>query len=139
MLARAGGVRSFYAAGPIMSVEECGVGVGAEIGPAPHLYFPGHDKLACWVSLCPGSNISASKCGRIGGCGQPHRHPGRGLILRDRRRRLFPGSPPAARPRLRPGLVAVVTRPGKAAVVSFMGCHSAGNTAAQTAWTDSGL
>src|SRR5690242_14357000 len=43
----------------------------AEIGPAPHLYFPGHDKLACWVSLCPGNNISARKrkYGRTGDAG----------------------------------------------------------------------
>jgi transposase len=42
-----------------------------EIGPAPHLYFPGHDKLACWVSLCPGNNISARqrKYGRTGDAG----------------------------------------------------------------------
>lgn len=33
----------------------------AEIGPAPHRYFPGHDKLASWVTLCPGNNISARK------------------------------------------------------------------------------
>ena len=33
----------------------------AEIGPAPHLYFSSHEKLACWVSLCPGNNISARK------------------------------------------------------------------------------
>jgi transposase len=32
-----------------------------EIGPAPHLYFPDHDKLASWVTLCPGNNISARK------------------------------------------------------------------------------
>jgi transposase len=43
----------------------------AEIGPAPHLYFPSHDKLACWVSLCPGNNISARKrkYGRTGDAG----------------------------------------------------------------------
>jgi transposase len=33
----------------------------AEIGPAPHRWFPSHDKLACWVTLCPGNNISARK------------------------------------------------------------------------------
>jgi transposase len=33
----------------------------AEIGPAPHRYFPGHEKLASWVTLCPGNNISARK------------------------------------------------------------------------------
>lgn len=32
-----------------------------EIGPAPHLYFSSHEKLASWVSLCPGNNISARK------------------------------------------------------------------------------
>jgi hypothetical protein len=43
----------------------------AEIGPAPHLHFSGHDKLACWVSLCPGNNISARKRkhGRTGDAG----------------------------------------------------------------------
>jgi hypothetical protein len=29
----------------------------AEIGPAPHRWFPSHDKLASWVTLCPGNNI----------------------------------------------------------------------------------
>jgi transposase len=38
----------------------------AQIGPAPHLYFPGHDKLACWVSLCPGNNISAASASTAG-------------------------------------------------------------------------
>ena len=33
----------------------------AEIGPAPHLHFSSHEKLASWVSLCPGNNISARK------------------------------------------------------------------------------
>ena len=43
----------------------------AEIGPAPHLHFPGHDKLASWVTLCPGNNISARKRkhGRTGDAG----------------------------------------------------------------------
>jgi transposase len=43
----------------------------AEIGPAPHRYFSSHEKLACWVSLCPGNNISASKrkYGRTGDAG----------------------------------------------------------------------
>jgi transposase len=43
----------------------------AEIGPAPHLYFASHEKLACWVSLCPGNNISARKRkhGRTGDAG----------------------------------------------------------------------
>jgi transposase len=43
----------------------------AEIGPAPHAYFPSHDKLASWVTLCPGNNISARKrkYGRTGDAG----------------------------------------------------------------------
>jgi transposase len=43
----------------------------AEIGPAPHLHFASHEKLACWVSLCPGNNISARKRkhGRTGDAG----------------------------------------------------------------------
>jgi transposase len=43
----------------------------AEIGPAPHLHFSSHDKLASWVSLCPGNNISARKRkhGRTGDAG----------------------------------------------------------------------
>lgn len=43
----------------------------AEIGPAPHLHFSSHEKLACWVSLCPGNNISAGKRkhGRTGEAG----------------------------------------------------------------------
>jgi hypothetical protein len=43
----------------------------AEIGPAPHLYFSSQEKLACWVSLCPGNNISARKRkhGRTGDAG----------------------------------------------------------------------
>jgi transposase len=43
----------------------------AEIGPAPHAYFPRHDKLASWVTLCPGNNISAGKRkhGRTGDAG----------------------------------------------------------------------
>ena len=42
-----------------------------EIGPAPHLHFASHEKLACWVSLCPGNNISAKKRkhGRTGDAG----------------------------------------------------------------------
>src|SRR6516162_7890869 len=32
-----------------------------EIGPAPHRHFASHEKLASWVSLCPGNNISAKK------------------------------------------------------------------------------
>ena len=43
----------------------------AEIGPAPHTYFSCHEKLASWVSLCPGNNISARKRkhGRTGDAG----------------------------------------------------------------------
>jgi transposase len=42
-----------------------------EIGPAPHRHFAGHDKLASWVSLCPGNNITAGKRkhGRTGDAG----------------------------------------------------------------------
>ena len=42
-----------------------------EIGPAPHRYFPDHEKLASWVTLCPGNNISARKRkhGRTGDAG----------------------------------------------------------------------
>jgi transposase len=43
----------------------------AEIGPAPHRHFASHEKLACWVSVCPGNNISARKrkYGRTGDAG----------------------------------------------------------------------
>ena len=43
----------------------------AEIGPEPHRWFPSHGKLACWVTLCPGNNISARKrkSGRTGDAG----------------------------------------------------------------------
>jgi len=43
----------------------------AEIGPAPHQYFPDHEKLASWITLCPGNNISARKRkhGRTGDAG----------------------------------------------------------------------
>ena len=43
----------------------------AEIGPAPHRWFPSHDKLASWVSLAPGNYISAGKRrhGRTGDAG----------------------------------------------------------------------
>ena len=43
----------------------------AGIGPAPHRYFASHGKLASWVTLCPGSNISARKRkhGRTGDAG----------------------------------------------------------------------
>jgi transposase len=42
-----------------------------EIGPAPHRHFASHEKLASWVTLCPGSNISARKRkhGRTGDAG----------------------------------------------------------------------
>jgi len=42
-----------------------------EIGPAPHRHFATHEKLACWVTLCPGNNISAGKRkhGRSGDAG----------------------------------------------------------------------
>jgi transposase len=41
------------------------------IGPAPHRHFATHEKLACWVTLCPGNNISARKRkhGRTGHAG----------------------------------------------------------------------
>jgi transposase len=43
----------------------------AEIGPAPHEYFGSHEKLASWVTLCPGNNMSAGKRrhGRTGDAG----------------------------------------------------------------------
>ena len=43
----------------------------AEIGPAPHTWFSRHEKLASWVTLCPGNNISARKRkhGRTGDAG----------------------------------------------------------------------
>jgi transposase len=43
----------------------------AEIGPAPHLHFASHEKLASWATLCPGNNISARKrkYGRTGDAG----------------------------------------------------------------------
>jgi transposase len=42
-----------------------------EIGPAPHTYFGSHEKLASWVTLCPGNHISAGKRkhGRTGDAG----------------------------------------------------------------------
>ena len=38
---------------------------------APHRHFATHEKLACWVTLCPGNNISARKRkhGRTGDAG----------------------------------------------------------------------
>ncbi len=43
----------------------------AEIGPAPHEYFGSHEKLASWVTLCPGNHMSAGKRrhGRTGDAG----------------------------------------------------------------------
>jgi transposase len=43
----------------------------AEIGPAPHEYFGSHEKLASWVTLCPGNYMSAGKRahGRTGKAG----------------------------------------------------------------------
>jgi transposase len=43
----------------------------AEIGPEPHKWFTRAEKLASWVSLCPGNNISAGKRkhGRTGDAG----------------------------------------------------------------------
>ncbi len=42
-----------------------------EIGPAPHRHFATCQKLASWVTLCPGNNISARKRkhGRTGDAG----------------------------------------------------------------------
>ena len=42
-----------------------------EIGPAPHLWFSRHEKLASWVTLCPGNHVSARKRkhGRTGDAG----------------------------------------------------------------------
>jgi transposase len=62
-------------AGLLTSVPGFGVVVSqawlAEIGPAPHRHFASHDKLASWVTLCPGNNISARKrkAGRTGDAG----------------------------------------------------------------------
>jgi transposase len=43
----------------------------AEIGPAPHRHFASHQKLASWVILGPGNNITAKKRkhGRTGDAG----------------------------------------------------------------------
>jgi transposase len=43
----------------------------AEIGPAPHEYFASCEKLASWVTLCPGNHMSAGKRrhGRTGDAG----------------------------------------------------------------------
>ena len=43
----------------------------AEIGPAPHEYFASHEKLASWVTVCPGNHMSAGKRkhGRTGDAG----------------------------------------------------------------------
>jgi transposase len=42
-----------------------------EIGPSPHTYFASHEKLASWVTLCPGNHMSAGKRkhGRTGNAG----------------------------------------------------------------------
>jgi transposase len=42
-----------------------------EIGPEPHRWFSRHEKLASWVTLCPGNYISARKRkhGRTGDAG----------------------------------------------------------------------
>ncbi len=62
-------------AGLLGSVPGFGVVVSqawlAEIDPAPHRHFASHDKLASWVTLCPGNNISARKRkhGRTGDAG----------------------------------------------------------------------
>ena len=49
----------------LLSIPGFGVVVAAvwlaEIGPAPHLWFDSHGKLASWVTLCPGNHISARK------------------------------------------------------------------------------
>ena len=34
----------------------------AEIGPAPHLHFATHEKLASWVTLCPGIGRGTARC-----------------------------------------------------------------------------
>jgi len=51
----------------------------AEIGPAPHEYFASHEKLASWVTLCPGNYISAGKRahGRTGNLHQADAGAGR--------------------------------------------------------------
>src|SRR5436309_10508455 len=62
-------------AGLLKSVPGFGDVVGwawlAEIGPEPHKWFSRHEKLASWVSLCPGNHISARKRkhGRTGDAG----------------------------------------------------------------------
>ena len=66
-----------------------------EIGPAPHLHFATHEKLASWVTLCPGNNISAKQAQvrPDRGCRDLHQadaDPGR--LGRD------PGAGPAAGP-----------------------------------------
>ena len=57
--------------GPLPRLERADRGWLAEIGPAPHLHFSSHEKLASWVTLCPGNNISAKKRkhGRTGDAG----------------------------------------------------------------------
>ena len=66
-----------------------------EIGPAPHLHFATHEKLASWVTLCPGNNISARKRkhGRTGDLRHLHQaDAGPGRLGRD------PGPRPGSRP-----------------------------------------
>jgi transposase len=43
----------------------------AEIGPAPHQWFAGQGKLACWAGLAPGNHVSAGKrrYGRVSDAG----------------------------------------------------------------------
>ena len=59
----------------LLSIPGFGVVVAAiwlaEIGPCPHQWFDSHGKLASWVTLCPGNNISARKRkhGRTGDAG----------------------------------------------------------------------
>ncbi len=61
--------------GLLMSIPGFGPVVAAtwlaEIGPEPHTWFGGHGKLASWVTLSPGNNISAGKrkYGRTGDAG----------------------------------------------------------------------
>ena len=45
-----------------------------EIGPAPHLHFAACEKLASWVTLCPGNNISAASASTAAP-GMPGLHP----------------------------------------------------------------
>ena len=71
-----------------------------EIRTAPHLHFATHQKLASWVTLCPGNNISARKRkhGRARGA---ERRPPEDLI----RAMLAKGDHPAGRYFTGPGTV----------------------------------